>query len=270
MDNNLTRVAFIYDFDDTLTKESMQNYGLFQALGVTPDEFWAEKNKLAIENNIENNNAYMFQVLREAKKKGVKLSREFFHNMGKNIEFFKGIDTFFDRINEFGLSQGIKVEHYIISSGHKEIIEACELKDKFTRIFASEYLYDDETGEPVWMRYSINYTMKTQYLYRIRKNLIDKLYEDKELNEKVDDDSQLLPFANMMYFGDGFTDVPSMKTVTINGGHAVCVYEKENKANALNLLEDGRVEYIAEADYSEGSKIDKICKTVIAQVALKN
>ena len=90
MDNNLTRVAFIYDFDDTLTKESMQNYGLFQALGVTPDEFWAEKNKLAIENNIENNNAYMFQVLREAKKKGVKLSREFFHNMGKNIEFFNG------------------------------------------------------------------------------------------------------------------------------------------------------------------------------------
>ena len=270
MEKGLTRVAFVYDFDDTLTKESMQNYGLFEALDTTPDEFWAEKNRLALENNIENNNAYMYQVLKKAKEKGVKLSRKFFQDMGENIEFFKGLDTFFDRINEFGLTMGVQVEHYIISSGHKEVIENCKLKDKFTRIFASEYLYDEVTGEPVWMRYSINYTMKTQYLYRIRKNLIDKLYEDKELNEKVDDDSQLLPFANMMYFGDGFTDVPSMKTVTINGGHAVCVYEKENKSNALNLLADGRVEYIAEADYSEGSKIDKICKTVITQVALKN
>ena len=175
MAKGLTRVAFLYDFDDTLCRESMQYYGLFQALGTTPDEFWNEKNKLAIDKNIENNNAYMYQVLKTARQNGVKLSREFFQNCAKDIQYFDGLDTFFDRINAFGLEHGIKVEHYIISSGHKEIIEASKFADKFDRIFASEYLYDEVTGEPVWMRYSVNHTMKTQYIYRIRKNIIRKL-----------------------------------------------------------------------------------------------
>ena len=270
MEKSLTRVAFLYDFDDTLCRESMQNYGLFPALNITPDEFWAKKNKLAIEQNIENNNAYLYQVLREAKEKGIHLNREFFHKCADGIEYFDGLDTFFDRINAFGLEHGIKVEHYIISRGHKEVIEASKYADKFDRIFASEYLYDETTGEPVWLRYSVNHTMKTQYIYRIRKNLIDKLYEDRELNEKADDTSNLLPLSHMVYFGDGYTDVPSMKTLTISGGHAICVYRDKTRSNADNLLNDGRVEYIAEADYSEGSKIDKICKTVIAQISLKN
>lgn len=262
------RVAFMYDFDETLMDGFMQNYGLIESLGMTNDEFWAETNNFAIAHNMDNTNAYLYKLVEVANRKGINLTREYLASFAKNLPLFGGVSTFFDRINEYAKQIGIELEHYVISTGNKEIIEATSIGSKFNRIFACEYCYNEE-GNPVWVAHNVNYTTKTQYIYRIRKNLIDKLYDAKEINQFVQDRESLLPYSNMLYFGDGFTDVPSMKTLTTKGGNTICVYTQNTKQNAMSLLKEGRVNHIALANYGSGSKIEEICKTILNSIKLK-
>ena len=259
----------MYDFDDTLMNGFMQNFGLIESLGMTNEEFWSETNKFAVEHNMDNTNAYLYKLVEVAKRKGIKLSRKYLASFAEKLPLFNGVSTFFDRIKKYASGIGIELEHYIISTGNKEMIEATSIGSKFNRIFACEYCYNEE-GEPVWVAHNVNYTTKTQYIYRIRKNLIDKLYDSKEINKYVQDRETLLPYTNMLYFGDGFTDVPSMKTLTTKGGNTICVYTQKTKPNAQALLKDGRVNYIAPANYGSGSKIEQICKTILNGIKLQN
>ncbi len=261
------RVAFMFDFDGTLINGFMQDKDMLAGLKITPEKFWEEVYAFAEFNNMDNTNAYLYKTLEIAKKSGVKLSREFFENCGKNLDFFNGVKEFFPRIKEYAKSLGLQLEYYIISSGNKEIIEGTDICNVFNRIFASEYIYN-ENGEPIWIGHNVNYTVKTQYIHRVRKNLTDRLYDAKEVNQYVSSKNQM-PYANMVYFGDGFTDIPSMKIVHTNGGNSICVYVPQDKQKAEQLLEQGRVSYTALADYSEDSRIDKICKSILYEIALK-
>lgn len=268
-----SRLAIMYDFDETLAPGNMQEYAFIPNLKISADDFWKAAAEFGEKHNMDNILAYMYVSIKLVKEKKLKISKEEFSRQGEMISFFNGVESWFKRINDYGKSLGINVEHYIISCGLKEIIDGTKIAKEFKRIFACNFAYDEETKEPIWASQAINYTSKTQYIYRVRKNKLDRLYDAYELNEYVEDRSTLLPYTNMIYIGDGETDVPCMKTVKIYGGNSICVYnpksEKKEKI-AKKLFKDGRVNFIAPADYSENSKIDLIIKDLIKKVALNN
>ena len=174
------------------------------------------------------------------------------------------MDGWFGRINAFGASLGVTVEHYIISSGLKEILEGCSIGSEFKEIFASEFYYGED-GEATWPKLAVNYTSKTQFVYRINKGVLD-VSDDKTLNDSMPDDSKRVPFTNMIYLGDGLSDVPCMKMMQSYGGASIAVY-KEMGQSVKDLLERGRVDYIYPADYREGSGLDRTVKNIIRKMA---
>jgi len=217
--------------------------------------------------------AYMFLMLDKARTAKQSISRRKFVALGRSLEFFPGVEEWFERINQYGKDNKVKIEHYIISSGLVEVISGSKISRYFKKIYACEFLYDVDKVA-VWPKNVVNYTTKTQFLYRINKGVLD-ISNDKDLNKYTPEDERPVPFRNMIYFGDGPTDVPCMKLVKVNGGHSIAVYPtpqqtkkaKGAKEQVDGLLRDGRVNFTAPADYSEGSELDKIVKTLIRKIA---
>ena len=247
-------IALMYDFDKTLCDQDMQNYSFIPNLNMTSDEFWNETENFSKKNYMEGILAYMYYMMYKCKEKGVPFTKEYLHSVGKNVNFYKGVQNWFQRINAYGESLGVKIEHYIISSGIKEIIEGSEIKEEFKKIFACQYYFDEE-GNAVWPKIAINYTQKTQYIFRISKAAYDET-DNKKVNDKMSD--RVIPYQNMIYIGDGLTDVPCMTFVKKQGGISIAIYPKGKKDKVVNLLLDDRVNYICNADYQEGSELDSI------------
>jgi len=262
------RVAIIYDFDLTLSNKEMQEFGLFDAIKTDNDTIMQRVRTFAKDNNADLMLSFLLIILKQAKENKIKITRNFLKNLGKNISYFNEVETWFDRINKFGKDLGLKIEHYIISAGHKEMLEGTSIFKHFKRVFGCEYLYD-ENGEAYWPKILINYTTKTQFLFRIRKNRLDDLYDDYHINNKLEDDKQL-SFKNVIYLGDGATDIPCMQIITNGGGLSLSLYDEQNKKKMLfanDLLEDKRVSASIKADYSEDSEIDKIIKERLKEIA---
>ena len=245
--------AIMYDFDKTLSTKDMQEYAFIPGIGMKGAEFWEECNGLTKKNNMDPILSYMYVMLREARGKKL-LNRTEFNKLGESVELFPGVADWFERINAYGESIGVTVEHYIISSGVKEIIEGTAIAKHFKEIYAAEFLYDD-AGVPVWPAMAVNYTSKTQFLFRINKGVLD-VTEHKELNAYTSEEERRVPFSNMIYLGDGFTDVPCMKLVKSYGGHSVAVYSADDVV-AHAMMEQGRVDYMAKTDYRKGEKLEK-------------
>lgn len=258
-------VAIMYDFDKTLCSEDMQNYSFIPALGMTPKEFWSATTVFSEKENVEKILSYMYMMVVEAKKKGIKLTKEYLNNLGKAIKYFDGVTTWFNRINAYGESQGLTVEHYLVSSGTKEIIDGCSIAKEFKAIYGCEFLFDEVTGEPIWPKYAINYTMKTQFFFRISKGTID-VTDDTSVNLKTH--TRRIPYRNIIYIGDGMTDIPCMILVKENGGKSIAVYQKGQKDRVISLFDDGRVNYICRADYRSDSELEKIAKLIIEGISV--
>lgn len=259
-------VAIMYDFDKTLCSEDMQNYSFIPALDMTPNEFWSATSEFGQKENMEKILAYMYMMVHKAKEKGIPFTKEYLRSLGTSIKYFKGVTTWFDRINEYGASLGLNVEHYIISSGVKDIIEGSEIAKQFKAIYACEYMFDKE-GNVVWPKIAINYTMKTQYIFRISKG-IDRLNDDEIVNQKVSENDRRVLYRNMIYLGDGITDVPCMRLVKDKNGKSIAVYPRGKKDKVADLLRHERVNYIALADYSENSELENIVKLQLEYIAL--
>lgn len=260
-------VAIMYDFDKTLCTKDMQEYGFISSLGLTAEEFWKESNGMADRLEMDNVLAYMFKMVEKAKEAKVRITRESFHELGRNVEFFDGVDGWFSRITEYGDKIGIKVEHYIVSSGIKEIIEGTGISDCCKKIYACEFLYD-YNGTIVWPKCDVNYTTKTQFLFRINKGVlsVDSGSANK-LNRYTPEYERRIPFRNMIYIGDGLTDVPCMKLVKNNGGQSIAVYDEEKgKQAALQLKKDGRVNFVLPADYTKGGDLDTVVKSIMKKI----
>lgn len=264
MNKKKTIVAFIYDYDHTLCTTDMQNYSFIPSLDIKPKEFWSKANDLTKANCMDPLLAYMYLMIQESKKKNLPISREAFVQLGKDIQYFPGVETWFKRLDDYGKEKGVEVQHYVISSGNKEIIEGSSIYSYFKGVFACEYLY--ENGVAVWPKSVVNYTTKTQFLYRINKGVLD-ISENAKVNASMPDEDKPVPFQNMVYIADGETDVPCMKTVRSNGGIAIAVYDKKAKKPASRLFNDRRVDFLCEADYSEGKQLDSIAKLIIDKVA---
>ena len=268
MEKQIPIVAFLYDFDKTLCTTDMQDYAFIPSLGMTPSEFWALANGFGRRNRIDGILAYMYTMIRESERKNLPFTRQDLVEKGRGIVLFPGVQDWFRRINEFGRSQGVQVEHYIISSGLREIIEGSSISGEFKEIYASEFYYD-ESGRPVWPKLAVNFTAKTQFVYRINKGVLD-VSDDKTLNDSMPDDSKRVPFTNMIYMGDGLSDVPCMKMMRAYGGQAIAVYQDSNRMGVEDLLAKGRVDFIFKADYSEGTALDLTVKNIIRKMAISD
>ena len=264
--NQTPIVAFLYDFDKTLCTTDMQNYAFIPSLGMTPAEFWAEANGFGRSNRMDGILAYMYTMIREAERRRRPFTRSDLVEKGRDIVLFPGVESWFRRINDFGRHQGVQVEHYVISSGLREIIEGSAISREFKEIYASEFYYD-ERGIPVWPKLAVNFTAKTQFVYRINKGVLD-VSDDKTLNDSMPDDSKRVPFLNMVYFGDGLSDVPCMKMMRAYGGQAIAVYQEGNRPGVEDLLVKGRVDYIFPADYRAGSALEATAMDIVRKMAV--
>ena len=264
MRNNI--IAIMYDFDKTLCTRDMQEYTFLPNLGIEVSDFWNEANKLRENNKMDQVLTYMYLMFRKTVDNNRSLKRTYLNEMGKNIELFPGVMEWFDRINEYGKSLGFEVGHYIISSVLKEIIEGSKIGDKFKQIYASEFFYNED-GNAMWPKLAVNYTNKTQFLIRINKGILD-ISDDNSLNNKMLDDDKRISTSNMIYIGDGYTDVPCMKLTKENGGVSIAVYTDKNYETAKKLLKDERINYLVKSDYTDGSEIDEIVKKTIKSMAI--
>ena len=264
-------IALIYDFDGTLSPGNMQEFGFIQAIGQTPEEFWSKSDGIAKGQDASNILAYMKLMFDEARKSGIKLTREDFHRDGADIKLFEGVREWFRNVNEYGRRHGVIIEHYINSSGLKEIIEGSPIAREFKHIFAGSFIYDD-AGEAEWPGIAVDYTAKTQFLFKIQKGIFSSR-DAKKVNESMADENKRIPFPHMIYFGDGETDVPSMKIVNMFGGNAIAVFNPEDprkRGVARKLLRQGRVNFITPASYTRESRTFRVVCAIIDKIKADN
>lgn len=260
-------VALMYDFDKTLSTTDMQNYSFIPNLDLTPEQFWGATGEFSEKEGVERILSYMYMMVAKAKEKGIKMTKEYLKECGKAIKYFPGVTTWFKRINEYGESKGVKIEHYLVSSGTKEILMGCSIFDEFTEAWGCEY-YFDKSGEPVWPKLAINYTQKTQFFFRIAKGATNAT-DDAGVNKKKDKKDLRVPYRNIIYLGDGMTDIPAMTLVKHNGGRSIALYPESTQIEKVReIYTDERCNFICKADYSTGSDLDKVVKLIIDSVAV--
>lgn len=264
-------VALIYDFDGTLSPGNMQEFGFIQAIEQSVPTFWKKSDEIAIGQDASNILAYMKLMFDQAKKKGIPLRRRDFQRFGSKVELYPGVLEWFSMVNEYGRKQGVIVEHYINSSGLAEMIEGTPIAKEFKRIFACSFLYN-EMGEAEWPGVAVDYTAKTQFLFKINKGILS-VRDSKLVNDSQAEDKKRIPWGHMVYFGDGDTDVPCMKIVKMFGGNAIAVYnpaKEQKKANAIKLLKQDRVDFVTPTDYTRDGRTFQIVKAIIDKIKVND
>ncbi len=258
-------LAICYDFDRTLSPYEMQAQGYIQQINANVEEFWKVVDKLAFENQMDPNLSYMYLMLYGARGK-FQVRRDKLQDFGSQVRLYNGVEAWFDRLNQYGLEKGVKIEHYIISSGLKEMIEGTAIASKFEAIYANSFLYD-HNGNAVWPAQNINFTNKTQFLFRISKGTLD--VNDNDVNRYFSKEEIRIPFENMVYIGDSQTDIPCMKLVNSLGGHSIGVYDpiRQNKDKVHELINDNRIKHFAQADYSPKGDLDVLMHNIIDYTA---
>ena len=270
-DKPVIRVALIYDFDGTLAPGNMQEYNFLPAVGKSASEFWEESNVIAEAQDADPILTYMAKMVECAHRKGMLLRRETFRESGRKIEYFEGVREWFGRINRYGAELGIEIQHYINSSGIKEIIEGTDIAHEFKNIYASSFLYDDE-GVAYWPAVGVNYTNKTQFIYKINKG-VESVSDTKLVNQYLEEEKRPVQMKHMIFVGDGTTDIPCMKLVKSQGGHSIAVYNPSDRASfgaMRRLIDEGRATYVCPADYTDGSELDQLVKTIISKIYTDN
>ena len=268
-----TKIALLYDFDGTLAPGNMQDHDFLPKLGIKPKDFWAEVKQIAKEQDADEILVYLDLMLKKAKEKRVSIHQKTFQDYGKSILLFDWVEDWFDAINLYASSKWVVLEHYIISSGLREMIKWTKISKKFTRIFASSFMYDNDKIA-TWPGLAVNYTTKTQFLFRVNKG-IDNCYDNSLINKYLPEEDRDIPFDHMIYLGDGETDIPAMKTVKMQWGYSIAVYnpktrgsskKKSQKDICAQLITEQRAGYMAAADYTDDSDLDKIVKAIIGKI----
>lgn len=261
-------IAICYDFDKTLSPDDMQAQGYIQSVGYDVDDFWRESNSMAKNNDMDNNLAYMY-LMKERAYGNIIFNKKALFEYGEKVSLYSGVEDWFKRILDYGEKQGVIVEHYIISSGLKEMIEGTSVAKSgvLKKIYACSFLYDDH-GVAVWPAQVVNYTNKTQFLFRIEKGTLD--VNDTGVNDYFRPEEIRVPFRNIVYIGDSDTDIPCMKLVNSYGGYSIGVFDpnKNDKSKVYKMMRENRIRFFAPADYAENSEIDKLVKAIIDRTAL--
>lgn len=268
----MLRFAIVYDFDGTLAKGNIQENSFLPEIGIKKEDFWKDVKKITKDNQMDETLAYMYMLILKAKEAGnIKIDKAMLKKHGKSVKYFSGVETYFKRINAFAKKQGVLLEHYIVSAGIKEMLEGTSIAKNFKYIFASSFKYD-KSGIVEWPAVAVNYTTKTQYLFRINKGIYN-IWDNESVNRHMPDDERVIPFENIVYIGDGFSDVPAMKIIEQQGGTSIGVYDPknvENKFYVQDLIKRRRISYVAKADYKNNGEIDVLLKSIIKQAGINN
>lgn len=277
MASKKTRIAIAYDFDGTLAPGNMQEHSFLPELGLTAKEFWPEVKQYARDNDMDEILAYMYLMLKKATASNLPIKRDAIEEYGRTVTLFPGVEEWFDTISQYGKDRDLAIEHYIISSGLREMIKATPIGKKFKYIFASGYMYD-ANDVATWPALAVNYTTKTQYLFRINKG-IDNSYDNTGINKYTPEPERPIPFKNIIYLGDGDTDIPCMKMLKYQGGHSIAVYEswtgrgtkrqQAKRDSCYELLDQERADYVAAADYSRGTNLDNIIRSLLDKMSIE-
>ena len=261
--------ALIYDFDGTLAPGNMQEYDFIPAIGKSNKEFWHDSNELARAQDADMTLTYMARMIQEARSTGLSLKREAFQESGRRITLYDGVKEWFGRINAYAAERGVRMLHYINSSGIKEIIEGTCIAHEFRNIYACSFLYDVD-GIAYWPAVAVNYTNKTQFIFKINKG-VESVFDATLVNRYIEENKRPVPFKRMIYVGDGTTDIPCMRLVKNFGGHSIAGYnpgQKGAQKELASLIRDNRVNHVCAADYTEGSYMDTVVKTIIDKIAV--
>ena len=256
-------VALIYDFDKTLSPQNMQEYTFLPGINVSPDDFWGACREFSLTHQMDGILSYM-HMMQHMARGNMDFNRDVLKDLGAGVEFFPGVESWFGRIREIGDRLDVDVEHYIISSGLTEIIEGSRIGREFKAVFACSFCYD-ESGHPIWPSAAVNYTSKTQYLFRINKGIMD-VTNDADLNAYTPEYTRRIPFSNMIYIADGLTDVPCMKMTKQKGGFAVAVHPPGETELADDMLLQGRADFSVETDYTPGSELERIVTLLMRRI----
>ena len=270
------KTAIIYDFDGTLARGNMQEVTFIPSLGIGIGDFWGEADRLTKTADADNILMYMQLMLQRAREHGNPITKRLLAGHGEDVKLFDGLKAdltgpgWFERINAKGAEYGLDIEHYIISAGLEEMIDGCPIRDAFHHVFASKFVYDDH-GVAIWPAVGVNYTTKTQYLFRINKGVLNH-WDHEQINKFMPDDDRAVPFERMIFLGDGDTDVPTMKMMHTKGGYSIAVYDPRNserdQQKIYGLISEDRVNFVAAADYREGSALDLIVKGLVGRIAI--
>ena len=263
-------VAICYDFDGTLSPFDFFGDDFLSSLGINQMQFWRECDEQAKMHRADPILIRMKLLLDMTRNKEAQITKKALADFGKNIQLYPGLEEWFDRINEYGWTNKIMVEHYLISSGIKEMIEGSVIQENFKNIFASSYVFDEQ-GVAIWPAMAVNYMTKTQFLLRINKGITDisnprSIYSYQPVNQTP------IPFSRIIYVGDGSADIPCMQLVKDRGGHSIVVYAPRHcykKEGAEVLVGDGLASFMATADYRKGKSLDKLIKSVLKSIAMK-
>jgi phosphoserine phosphatase len=267
-------IAVVYDFDGTLSPQPMQEYTVLPKIGIEPREFWARVNRDARETESDMMLVYMRHILEELEKGRIDVKRDDFAAMASRIKYFPGVATWFTRMNRYVRSKSagkVKIQHYLVSAGQKEILDGVSIRKHFKRIYASEYHFNHH-GVATFPKLLVTDTMKTQFLFRINKG---REGVSESINEHMPESERPIPFQNIIYVGDGMTDVPSMALTKKSGGHTVAVYHPGGRGRdvCVKLLNAGRADFIAAADYRVGSKLSRrvelLLDAIVADIAYR-
>jgi phosphoserine phosphatase len=270
MSDDLKKTAIVYDFDGTLARGSLQECSFIPEMNLAREEFWDEVKTRTRAEDADEILVYMHLMLEKAKETGIEVTKQMLREHGEHANLFNGLEDlqWFARTNAFAARHGLDLQHYIISSGIEEMIRGCSIQSVFHRIYASKYIYDGEVA--AWPGVAINYTTKTQYLFRINKG-VENHWDNKAINKYMAEGSRPIPFKRMIFLGDGDTDIPTMKMLTYQGGHSVAVYDEQRERKDLDkihgLISDDRVDFVAPANYEENSQLDIIMKGILGRIA---
>lgn len=262
-------MAICYDFDHTLSPDDMQAFTLIPSFGMEAKDFWPACNAFARQNLMEPNLSWMYKLIEKSKENNMPISKSYFHQVGKDVKLYEGVTEWFANVNAYAKGIGLEVEHYIISSGLREIIEGSAIAKECNRIYASSYLYD-ENGNAIWPAQAVNYTTKTQFIFRIAKGIFEEW--DDTVNDSINLDNLYIPYENFVYIGDSATDIPCMRLVKSKGGYSIAVTDpnkpEENKAH--KLFNDKRIDYFTSTDYRKESQLFSYIRLIMDDVVLKD
>lgn len=260
-------VAIVYDFDGTLSPGSMQQHSFIPSLGYeNHNVFWREVKDEARARDGDEILTYMQHMIQKGK-----ITREQLQEHGRELPFFDGVPSWFERINAYASGRGLNLEHYVVSSGNHEMIESCAIAREFKHVFASRFAYD-ENGHAVWPAVAVNFTNKTQFLFRINKGIMNS-WDSEAVNYWIPMKKRPMPFEYMIFIGDGDTDIPSMKMVRYQGGTAIAVFDPRHweeasaQSKVHRLIAEDRANYVAPADYRENSQLDVTVRGVLGRIA---
>jgi haloacid dehalogenase-like hydrolase len=271
------KAALIYDFDGTLAEGNCAEHGLLPTLGITnAEEFWARVTEETKTRDADGILTYLGSLALQARvvKKREELTPDRLKFHGTTIPLFPGVLGWFDRINQYAKELNVELQHYIVSSGIEEMILGTSIAKHFTHIFGCKYHYDKTTGYVKWPAVSINYTTKTQYIFRINKGVLN-YYDDSKVNEYIEHNQRPMPFERMIYLGDGDTDIPCMRLVKDQGGCSVAVFDEKKwkQASSQNKIEkliaEDRVNYVVPGNYARESQLDVTVKGVLRKISRK-